>query len=160
MKSRRRHFNGLLTQWCPDYLIQRWKLFPTNFASKTWDDAQPTRRFIAWAGAALGFVALLLGSFGSSDPLDSEHPVRMLQRVSLVIWIVGPPLWFWYEFFYLYKRTKNSEDWDTFKHGQDQSTKIWIALAIVLLGLDFGKSFGTASHQLANATHTAVSQQA
>src|SRR5215469_447715 len=77
MKSRRKHFNGHFTQWCPDYLIQRWKLFPTNFASKTWDDAQPTRRLIAWAGAALGFVALLLGSFGSGDPIDSENPISV-----------------------------------------------------------------------------------
>jgi hypothetical protein len=115
---------------------------------------------MAWAGAALGFVALLLGPFGSRDPLDSDHPIKVLQAVFLVTWIVGPPLWFWYEFFYLYKRTKNSEDWDRFKHGQDQSAKIWLALVIVLFGLYFGKDFRTESHPLANSPHTAVSQQA
>lgn len=151
-----KHVNRLWQQWCPDYLIQRWRLFPTNFADKTWDDVQPTRTFMAWAAAMVGLVALLLGPLGFGDPLDSNHPVKVLQAVILVIWIVGPPVWFWYEFFYLYKRAKNPEEWDRFKHGQEQSAKIWLALVTVLFGLYFGKDFRTESEKPANAPRASL----
>jgi hypothetical protein len=150
-----RHVNELLKRWCSDYLIQRWKLFPTNFANKTWEDVQPTRRLMAWAAAAFGFVALLLGLFGFGDPLDSLHPIKVLQAALLAIWILGPPVWFWYEFFYLYKRARNPEEWDRFKHGQEQSGKIWLALVTVLFGLYFGKHFRTEYEKPANGQTSA-----
>ena len=115
-------------------------------------DFQQHRKYVVGPGSVLedgrtydvtnpAEIALLLGPFGFGDPLDSDHPVKVLQAVLLVIWIVGPPVWFWYEFFYLYKRANNPEDWDRFKHGQDQSAKIWLALVTVLFGPYFGKDF-------------------
>lgn len=97
---------------------------------------------MAWLGGILGFIALALGLFGFGQPLDRKHPIKIVQAVMLVIWIIGPSIWFWYECFYLYKRTQNqNRDWDGFKYGQDQSAKIWLALVTVLFGLYFGKDF-------------------
>ena len=114
---------------------------------------------MAWVGATLGFVALLLGPLGFGDPLGSDHSFKAVRVVLLVLWTVGPPVWFWYEFFYLYKRVRNPEDWDRFKHGQDQSAKIWLALVAVLFGLYFGKDFRTESEKPANAPRVSVSAQ-
>jgi hypothetical protein len=58
----------------------------------------------------------------------------------LGLWIMVPPIWFWYEYFFLYKDTITAKvELDAFKHGQDQSAKIWLALVTILAGLYFGK---------------------
>ncbi len=154
-----KYLNKFWQQWCPDYLIQGWKLFPTNFANKTWDDVQPTRSLMAWVGATFGFVALLLGPFGLGDPLDSDCSVEGCASSAPDALDVGPPVWFLYEFFYLYKRVKSPEDWDRFKHGQDQSAKVWLALVTVLFGLYFGKDFRTESEKPVNSPRAFVSSR-
>ena len=60
----------------------------------------------------------------------------------LTLWVVLPPVWFWYEYFFVYKpKPYAGEDWDRFKYAQDQAEKIWLALLVALLGLYFGKEF-------------------
>lgn len=124
------------------------KLFPTSFKDKTWDEVQSTRTFMAWVAAIFGFVAIGLGFTHFDDPLDWQHKFKIIQAGILVLWIIAPPIWFWYEFFFLYKRTQDDNrdkdpdrDFDRFKFGQDQSAKIWLALVTVLFGLYFGKDF-------------------
>jgi hypothetical protein len=57
-----------------------------------------------------------------------------------IIWILLAPMWFWFEYFFLFQdETKSGVKLEEFKHGQDQSAKIWLALVTVLAGLYFGK---------------------
>jgi hypothetical protein len=70
--------------------------------------------------------------------------IKIEQLVLLVIWSLVPPVWFWFEFYFQYLRhweqnTLPPRDFDVFKHGQDVSAKIWIAVSSVLLVLYFGK---------------------
>ena len=64
----------------------------------------------------------------------------MASRVVLAAWIVLPPVWFWAEYFLVYRSGHYpGESLDEFKYGQDQAARIWLALITALLGLYFGK---------------------
>jgi hypothetical protein len=58
----------------------------------------------------------------------------------LVFWLLAPPIWFWIEYFAIYRFDPNArEDWDYFKYSQDVSSKIWLAAVTALTILYFGK---------------------
>ena len=60
-------------------------------------------------------------------------------------WTLLPPIWFWYEYFFIFSKAYPSADkdkLDTFKYEQDLSSKIWLALVSVLLILYFWKDLG------------------
>ena len=77
--------------------------------------------------------------WGFGKGFDPHDPVKVFQAVVLGIWVIVPPIWFWYEYFFLYSNATTKPGLDEFKHGQDQSSKIWLALVTLLLGLYFGK---------------------
>ena len=81
---------------------------------------------------------MVLGFWEFGEGFQKGDHVKYLQAFVLSVWIVVPPIWFWFEFFYLYKKENPKPDLDEFKHGQDQSSKIWLALVTVLLGMYFG----------------------
>lgn len=83
--------------------------------------------------------SVLLGFWEFGEGFQKGDHVKYLQAFVLSVWIVVPPIWFWFEFFYLYKKENPKPDLDEFKHGQDQSSKIWLALVTVLLGMYFGR---------------------
>src|SRR5580698_7355589 len=67
---------------------------------------------------------------------DKRHWVATAQAIVLAAWVVLPPIWFWFENFFVYKdHGYPNEDWERFKYGQDQSSKIWLALVTALLAL-------------------------
>jgi hypothetical protein len=47
-------------------------------------------------------------------------------------WAVGPPVWFWFEYFCVYRKHGDPDTLELFKYGQDVSKAIW---AGVLAGL-------------------------
>ena len=51
-------------------------------------------------------------------------------------WGIGGPMWFFYEYFFIYRVHGTGESWDLFKHGQQLSGAVWVALtaALVLFG--------------------------
>jgi hypothetical protein len=104
-----------------------------------WKTAQRGMGFIASGAMILSVVFGLFWGFGKGfDPHDC---VKVSQAIVLGIWVIAPPIWFWYEYFYLYPDTTYvpKPSLDEFKHGQEQSSKIWLALVTLLLGLYFGK---------------------
>jgi hypothetical protein len=103
-------------------------------------------------------VAALVGSFwlgyyGYSHPSDlkgramNEWPLHAkLQAVVLMAWLVIPPIFFWFEYFGIYRPRQGYKsgdappaDWEMFKYAQDISAKIWLAISTTLLILYFGK---------------------
>ena len=52
--------------------------------------------------------------------------------VFIGLWTVGPPVWFWFEYFCLYRKYGAPDTLELFKYGQDLSKAIW---AGVLAGL-------------------------
>jgi 4-hydroxybenzoate polyprenyltransferase len=47
-------------------------------------------------------------------------------------WAVGAPIWFYYEYFYLYRKAGVPGTLELFKHGQQVAVAIWAGLSIAL----------------------------
>lgn len=64
-----------------------------------------------------------------SKSTRTSHPSRPEQRL---LWAVLPPIWFWLEYFYVYRVYGLPDTLELFKYGQDVAKAIW---AGVLTGL-------------------------
>jgi len=82
-------------------------------------------------------------ALGSLKPADVLYATKIRQACILCFWIIAPPLWFWFEYFFLYRpiAVAARPPIEEYKHGVDVSSKIWLALVTALLGLYFGKDF-------------------
>jgi len=103
---------------------------------------------VAGALATLGLIgSLIVAGYGWDTPVPKEGPwprIKILEAIIVVGWLLLPPVYFWYEYFYVYGRTRNAAaraDLESFKYGQDVASKIWIAVVSALLALYFGKDF-------------------
>src|ERR1019366_447594 len=99
-------------------------------------------RYVAAIVSAVAMVcSLYFGKYEFGMGFDSHDHIKVGQAIVLGIWILGPPIWFWIVYFFIYKEPSAAgrPKLEEFKHGQDQSSKIWLALVTVLLGLYFGK---------------------
>lgn len=50
-------------------------------------------------------------------------------------WTVVPPVWFWIDYFIVFRRGGDQAQFDEFKHGQQVSAAIWAAVALSLFAL-------------------------
>jgi hypothetical protein len=97
---------------------------------------------MALASTVAGLYSLWLAHQEFGKGFDVHNPVKVKQACVLPIWILAPPIWFWIEYFFVYGKedaTKDKPALEAFKYGQDQASKIWLALVTVLFGLYFGK---------------------
>lgn len=51
------------------------------------------------------------------------------------LWAVGVPLWFFIDFYYVYRKHAADESWELFKHGQQVSFAIWAGVTATLFAL-------------------------
>jgi hypothetical protein len=109
-----------------------------------WDKWQ---KWIFWIGLT-GVVASVILAFstpGLAEPYNAKRTIKNVQAIVLCIWVFAPPVWFWYEYFFIYRKISDKEKdkptFDQYKHGVDVASKLWLALVTVLLGLYFGKDF-------------------
>lgn len=58
------------------------------------------------------------------------------------MWVLGPPIWFFYEWVVLCRDLKDKEERDRIKHIHELARNIWIALVVVLVAL-FGIDWKT-----------------
>ena len=61
----------------------------------------------------------------------AEHLWLLYSVIGL--WAVGPPVWFWFEYFYIYRAYGQPDTLDLFKCGQDVSKAIWAGVLAVLI---------------------------
>lgn len=61
-----------------------------------------------------------------------SQPWKILFVVCWIGWVFGPPLWFAYEYYYLYKKHGPVGSFEAFKYGQELSYRAWIGIAAVL----------------------------
>ena len=88
-----------------------------------------------------GVVALNWANLTTTAAEKGITPVGQAKMLILVGWILLPPVWFWLEYFgvYTHGRAGDPDDLDSFKYGQDISSKIWLATITALTILYFGK---------------------
>jgi hypothetical protein len=123
-------------------------------------DWQKARTNVGFASAIVLLASLVLGCWGVWEGFDPHKCIKVAQAIVLGLWILLPPIWFWFEYFFLYKdKTASGVELEAFRHGQDQSAKIWLALVTILAGLYFGKDLIRESSSGADKPQSASSQQ-
>ena len=99
-------------------------------------------RIAAWVSGTFAVLSLAFSCCGFGKSFDQARSIKIVQAIVLSVWIIGPPVWFWAEYFFIWlpsHRQANSQMLDEFKYGQDVAAKIWLGLVSALLGLYFGK---------------------
>jgi hypothetical protein len=51
------------------------------------------------------------------------------------VWAVGPPSWFWYEYFYLFPKYGDPDGFERLKYGQQVAVAIWAGVALAVFAL-------------------------
>ncbi|HEX7912508.1 MAG TPA: hypothetical protein VF534_31075 [Paraburkholderia sp.] len=79
--------------------------------------------------AVLTFVAVVYVLYAS--PSYGQGLVTGLAA----FWVIWPPLWFYYEYFWLYRSAAAPDSFEMFKHGQQVAVAIWAGISLTLSGL-------------------------
>ncbi|AKU23012.1 hypothetical protein MJ904_08100 [Massilia sp. MB5] len=80
----------------------------------------------------LGFLVNMLILFAGGVYLDKES-YKLVSSLTVSAWVLLPPLWFFYEFFYYFPKHGNpAAGFDRLKAVQDVTSKVWAAVGLVL----------------------------
>ncbi len=102
----------------------------------------------SWTYGIVGVIAFVLAIWSIiygcihelAEPFRACDPVKKNEAIILACWTIIPPIWFWIEAVFLFRIFYiNPNDFEKFKHRQDQSAKVWLALGTLLLAVFFGK---------------------
>ncbi len=72
----------------------------------------------------------------ATQPAADESTVHWFY-VAIVLWAVVPPVYFWFEHFFVWRGGGVPQSFDLHKYGQDVSRNIWLAFVALLLALYF-----------------------
>lgn len=72
--------------------------------------------------------------------VDDPCGIHTAEKAALYgIWVLLPPIWFFVEYFCLFRRGGRPCCFEAFKYGQELASRIWLAIATILGVLFFGK---------------------
>jgi hypothetical protein len=96
------------------------------------------QKLIEWLGGGFLLFSLALVPFGWGQGIE-HRGIKIWQAGVIVIWLLAPPIWFWYQFRFGWWQDKeeNRPPLDEFNTLQDLSSKVWIATTSALLLLYF-----------------------
>tara|TARA_B100000315_G_scaffold255670_1_gene299648 strand:- start:18402 stop:18794 length:393 start_codon:yes stop_codon:yes gene_type:complete len=124
--------NNSLDNCNKDKKSSLWDYFYPNF-SKTWKCILTLA--IIFAGIVYGGITICKIF---NEPSSSSKPEWA--KNALIIWAVVPPLWFWFDYFFIWK-TENLKDdpiaLEKFKYGQSVSRNVWLAFVVLLAAFYF-----------------------
>lgn len=83
-------------------------------------------------------IVLLLFSVVSANLFGWAEEIK---KILIGFWLIVPPLWLWYEFCFLYELgvTPFPNDFDKYKHSNELTKNLWLAISTVLVLIYFGK---------------------
>ena len=87
--------------------------------------------WMVFAFATVGVVLVGMTVWTSYQSICDKDPIYVYGIIA--IWAVGPPVWFWAEYFGIYLRWGNRESFDLFKYGQQVATAIWAGVFALLV---------------------------
>lgn len=93
--------------------------------------------------AVVGFIASIVFILKGCILFPNSH--QTVSQVLVALWVLGPPLWFFYEYFYYFPSYGNMAEgagFEKLKAAQDVTAKLWVAFSIVIAAL-YNKSFPT-----------------
>ena len=86
-------------------------------------------RVMAGVSILAGIATLAVVCFVWSR-VAAEHVYKIYALAAA--WAVGPAVWFWSEYFFVYRRHGNAGAFDEFKHGQQTAIAIWAGVTLSL----------------------------
>jgi hypothetical protein len=88
--------------------------------------------------AVLGIIAFgasvlfLYTGLGISDTKVKKD----LSQCLLAVWTLGPPIWFFYEYFHYFPKHRNPDvGYDALKAAQEVTAKLWVACSVTLFAI-------------------------
>ena len=87
--------------------------------------------WVVFATAVIGVAIAVATVWASYRSMCDKDPVYIY--VVIAVWAIGPPIWFWAEYFAIYLRGGKREGFDLFKYGQQVATAIWGGMLALLL---------------------------
>jgi len=61
---------------------------------------------------------------------------RWLPKLILAGWLIGPPVWFWFDYFFIFKQYGDfKEHFEHFKYGQEVCAKVWAGVTVFLYAI-------------------------
>lgn len=109
-----------------------------------YEDPSILFRFVSCVAALLAVITIIFAC------VAWYHMKVTYLYVSAANWVLAPPLWFWFEYFYIYKTFGKRSNFDQFKHGQQVSASIWAGLVICLFALSSSDRFKNPSSEIEN----------
>lgn len=91
------------------------------------------------AAAIAGVALLLVTPVFAVIAWHQKDPTRLY--ILGAVWAVAPPVWFWYEFFFLYRVRGDPAGFEQFKHGQQVAVAIWAGVAIATFAFASSERF-------------------
>lgn len=87
--------------------------------------------WLVFAVAVAG-VATVVGTIwtGYRSMCDKEG---IYLFIAIAVWAIGPPVWFWAEYFTIYLRWGKRDSFDLFKYGQQVAAAIWAGMLALLI---------------------------
>jgi hypothetical protein len=82
----------------------------------------------------VGFIASFL-FIKKIDKSAKKERQKTISQYLLFLWVVGPPVWFFIEYFFYFPAYGNMADcagFEKLKGAQDVSAKVWAAFTVVL----------------------------
>jgi 4-hydroxybenzoate polyprenyltransferase len=92
----------------------RQSIYPTQRKTHFW---------IVFAAAVLGVLVVFVTLWAARKSLCSGDVFHLY--VTIAVWAIAPPVWFWFEYFTVYLRWGKPESFDLFKYGQQVAAAIW-----------------------------------
>ena len=101
-------------------------------------DTDRARFYLGWIGSVFAVTTALAVTWGILC-LDKAR-LKDLVLPFLVLWTAVPPMYFWFDYFVLWhleKKRGSSQfvDLAEFKHGQELSRNLWLAIVAVLAAI-------------------------
>ncbi|MEX3937674.1 hypothetical protein AB4Y32_39165 [Paraburkholderia phymatum] len=87
-------------------------------------------RVLLWAGGVVSVVLLIMTVWDASYAPPCTRPVGLFKWA--VFWGMAPPLFWWWQWFYVFPSHRNADNLETFKYGAQQALAIWAAVVVGL----------------------------
>jgi hypothetical protein len=87
-------------------------------------------RAAAISSILAGIATLAFVYFVWSRGPGPEHIYEIYMLAAA--WAIGPAVWFWYEYFFVYRQHGDAAAFDEFKHGQQTAIAIWAGVTLSL----------------------------
>src|SRR5881628_2752901 len=87
--------------------------------------------WIVFLTAILGVAVVMMTIWTAYKSLCSRDAFYLY--ITIAVWAIAPPVWFWLEYFTVYLRWGKRESFDLFKYGQQVAAGIWAGVLATLL---------------------------